>query len=97
MSGPPRLSLGEGVYQLGVALADEKGLPEDDWHDRAYRIQVVSDQVSEGPVHQPRVWSIPEQSPGGSQPARCERNIAPDPSVRTPQSAHRNDLAEVPP
>ncbi len=52
----PRLSLGEGIYQVGVALADEKGLPEHDWHDRAYRIQVLADGRTEGPVHQPRTW-----------------------------------------
>jgi ABC-type polysaccharide/polyol phosphate transport system ATPase subunit len=53
----PHLSLGEGVYQLGVALADEKGLPEHDWHDRAYRFQVISDGRTDGPVHQVRAWS----------------------------------------
>ncbi len=54
----PHLSLGEGVYQIGVALADEKGLPEHDWHDRAYRFQVVSDGVTDGPVHQTRRWAV---------------------------------------
>jgi ABC-type polysaccharide/polyol phosphate transport system ATPase subunit len=54
----PNLSLGEGVYQIGVALADEKGLPEHDWHDRAYRINVVSDGATEGPVHQVRTWQV---------------------------------------
>lgn len=54
----PALSLGEGVYQIGVALADEKGLPEHDWHDRAYRITVTGDGITDGPVHQPRNWSI---------------------------------------
>jgi hypothetical protein len=58
----PHLSLGEGVYQVGVAMADEKGLPQHDWHDRAYRIHVISDNVSEGPVHQPRVWNISNQT-----------------------------------
>ena len=52
----PSLSLGEGIYQIGVALADEKGLPEHDWHDRAYRIQVLSDNATDGPVYQPRSW-----------------------------------------
>ncbi len=52
----PHLSLGEGIYQIGVALADEKGLPEHDWHDRAYRINIVSDNATEGPVHQVRQW-----------------------------------------
>jgi len=41
----PKLSLGEGVYQIGVAVADEKSLPEHDWHDRAYRIR------------KPRTWN----------------------------------------
>jgi len=54
----PKLSLGEGIYQVSVALADEKGLPEHDWHDRAYRISVVADGVTDGPVHQPRRWAI---------------------------------------
>jgi hypothetical protein len=53
----PQLSLGEGIYQVGVALADDKGLPEHDWHDRAYRINIVSDTATEGPVHQARHWS----------------------------------------
>lgn len=54
----PTLGLGEGVYQIGVALADHKGIPEHDWHDRAYRINVVCDGRTEGPVHQPRQWQI---------------------------------------
>ncbi len=54
----PRLSLGEGVYQIGVALADKKGLPEHDWHDRAYRINVVADGRTDGPVYQPRTWQV---------------------------------------
>lgn len=54
----PKLSLGEGVYQIGVALADERGLPEHDWHDRAYRISVLADGVTDGPVHQPRRWEV---------------------------------------
>lgn len=54
----PKLSLGEGVYQISVALADERGLPEHDWHDRAYRISVVADGLTDGPVHQPRRWEI---------------------------------------
>ena len=54
----PRLSLGEGVYQIGLALADEKGLPEHDWHDRAYRIRVTSDGRTEGPVYQERRWRL---------------------------------------
>ncbi|HOA75352.1 MAG TPA: ABC transporter ATP-binding protein [Phycisphaerae bacterium] len=58
----PKLSLGEGVYQVSVALADEKGLPEHDWHDRAYRITVVPDGVTDGPVHQPRSWELLEGS-----------------------------------
>jgi hypothetical protein len=58
----PKLSLGEGVYQVSVALADEKGLPEHDWHDRAYRITVVADGVTDGPVHQPRSWELLEGS-----------------------------------
>jgi len=57
----PELALGEGVYQISVALADEKGLPEHDWHDRAYRINVVSDGLTDGPVYQSRRWHIPEQ------------------------------------
>lgn len=52
----PTLSLGEGIYQVGVALADAKGLPDSDWHDRAYRINVVSDGATDGPVYQPRTW-----------------------------------------
>lgn len=58
----PKLTLGEGVYQIGVALADEKGLPEHDWHDRAYRITVLPDGKTDGPVHQPRQWQIVEQN-----------------------------------
>ncbi len=58
--GMPELALGEGVYQISVALADEKGLPEHDWHDRAYRINVVADGVTDGPVHQRRKWEIVE-------------------------------------
>jgi hypothetical protein len=54
----PHLSLGEGIYQIGVALADAKGLPQHDWHDRAYRISVVTDNATDGPVHQPRKWAI---------------------------------------
>jgi len=54
----PVLSLGEGVYQIGVALVDEYGLPQHDWHDRAYRINVVSDARTDGPVHQPRTWQV---------------------------------------
>jgi ABC-type polysaccharide/polyol phosphate transport system ATPase subunit len=54
----PKLSLGEGVYQIGVAIADEKGFPEHDWHDRAYRIQVTADGRSDGVVHQPRTWQV---------------------------------------
>ena len=54
----PALSLGEGIYQIGVALADDKGLPQHDWHDRAYRINVVSDGRTDGPVHQPRAWQV---------------------------------------
>ncbi|GMV96632.1 MAG: hypothetical protein AMXMBFR83_09940 [Phycisphaerae bacterium] len=57
----PRLALGEGVYQVGVALADERGLPEHDWHDRAYRIQVVSDGRTEGAVYQERRWRVLEE------------------------------------
>jgi lipopolysaccharide transport system ATP-binding protein len=57
----PQLALGEGVYQIGVALADEKGFPEHDWHDRAYRINVVPDGVTQGPVHQFRRWGIVER------------------------------------
>jgi ABC-2 type transport system ATP-binding protein len=54
----PKLSLGEGVYQISVALADERGLPEHDWHDRAYRFSVIADGVTDGPVHQPRRWEV---------------------------------------
>ena len=54
----PNLSLGEGIYQIGVALADAKGLPQHDWHDRAYRINVVSDNATDGPVHQIRRWQV---------------------------------------
>lgn len=54
----PRLALGEGVYQFGVALADDKGMPEHDWHDRAYRITVLADGRTDGPVHQPRAWHV---------------------------------------
>lgn len=61
----PQLCLGEGIYQIGVALADEKGLPQHDWHDRAYRIQVVADGVTEGAVYQPRQWiSLPPRTTG---------------------------------
>jgi len=58
----PTLSLGEGIYQVGVALADEKGLPEHDWHDRAYRINVITDGVTGGYVYQPRTWCMVEQN-----------------------------------
>lgn len=58
----PKLSLGEGIYQVSVALADEKGLPEHDWHDRAYRISVIADGITDGPVHQPRSWEVVEQA-----------------------------------
>jgi len=68
----PRLALGEGVYQIGVALADEKGLPEHDWHDRAYRINVVSDGATDGPVYQPREWQVV----AGGDESRCEQPIA---------------------
>jgi lipopolysaccharide transport system ATP-binding protein len=65
----PHLSLGEGVYQIGVALADDKGLPEHDWHDRAYRINVVSDHATEGPVHQARRWEVAPARPGPARTA----------------------------
>ena len=71
----PQLCLGEGVYQVGVALADEKGLPEHDWHDRAYRFSVVADGVTDGPVHQPRQWACigadaePSPAPRAAEPA----------------------------
>ena len=65
----PSLSLGEGVYQIGVALADEKGLPEHDWHDRAYRINVVSDNVTDGYVYQPRQWHVIQQDRAAGPPA----------------------------
>ncbi len=68
----PRLALGEGVYQIGVALADQKGLPEHDWHDRAYRINVVSDGATDGPVYQPREWQVV----AGGDESRCEQPIA---------------------
>lgn len=68
----PWLALGEGVYQIGVALADRKGLPEHDWHDRAYRINVVSDGATDGPVHQPREWQIV----AGGNESGCEQPIA---------------------
>lgn len=68
----PRLALGEGVYQIGVALADQKGLPEHDWHDRAYRVNVVSDGATDGPVHQPREWQVV----AGGDESRCEQPIA---------------------
>ena len=64
----PRISLGEGIYQIGVAMADERGLPAHDWHDRAYRIQVVSDGVTEGAVYQQRQWHLLETE--SSEPAR---------------------------
>lgn len=64
----PKLSLGEGVYQLSVALADERGLPEHDWHDRAYRISVVADGTTDGPVHQPRRWEVVQRQ----QPCQAE-------------------------
>ncbi len=67
----PHLSLGEGIYQIGVALADEKGLPEHDWHDRAYRIHVVSDNATDGPVHQIRHWTI-KPAAVNPTPAACE-------------------------
>jgi ABC-type polysaccharide/polyol phosphate transport system ATPase subunit len=72
----PKLSLGEGVYQLSVALADDKGLPEHDWHDRAYRLSVVADGVTDGPVHQPRQWEI----------VRCEA-ANPGPAAGSPAFA----------
>ncbi len=74
----PSLALGEGVYQIGVALADEKGLPEHDWHDRAYRINVVADGATEGPVHQPRRWQVATRSNDGpaGQPAANLREEA---------------------
>ncbi len=65
----PHLGLGEGIYQVGVAIADEKGLPEHDWHDRAYRIRVVADGKTDGPVHQPRRWSGVAAAPGRPAPA----------------------------
>ncbi|HSW45210.1 MAG TPA: ABC transporter ATP-binding protein [Phycisphaerae bacterium] len=65
----PNLALGEGIYQIGVALADARGLPEHDWHDRAYRIQVTSDNATEGPVHQMRGWQV--ISPAGIQHAEA--------------------------
>ncbi len=68
----PKLALGEGVYQIGVAVADEKGLPEHDWHDRAYRIHVVPDGRTDGPVHQPRTWHVVHRAatpPAVAQPA----------------------------
>jgi len=68
----PSLSLGEGVYQIGVALADEKGLPEHDWHDRAYRIHVVADGATEGPVHQPRRWEVIQTDPSDREPSQAE-------------------------
>jgi ABC-type polysaccharide/polyol phosphate transport system ATPase subunit len=54
----PQLHIGEGVFQISVAFADEKGLPQHDWHDRAYRIHVEADGQTDGPVHQPRKWQI---------------------------------------
>lgn len=65
----PNLSLGEGVYQIGVALADEKGLPEHDWHDRAYRITVTGDGATDGPVYQPRSWQVVERPDFAAPPA----------------------------
>ncbi|MGQ9650482.1 MAG: ABC transporter ATP-binding protein [Phycisphaerae bacterium] len=77
----PWLALGEGVYQIGVALADRKGLPEHDWHDRAYRINVVSDGATDGPVHQPRAWKIVaggnESGHGRATTATCESTEVP--------------------
>ena len=70
----PKLSLGEGVYQISVALADERGLPEHDWHDRAYRISVVADGITDGPVHQPRRWEVVSRDPScdqASPPEAC--------------------------
>lgn len=64
----PALGLGEGVYQIGVALADAKGFPEHDWHDRAYRINVVCDGRTEGPVHQPRQWHYIQQATANPTP-----------------------------
>ncbi len=72
----PKLSLGEGVYQVSVALADEKGLPEHDWHDRAYRISVVADGLTDGPVHQPRQWQIVQRSGDREAESREEPFLA---------------------
>ncbi|MCL2330314.1 MAG: ABC transporter ATP-binding protein, partial [Phycisphaerae bacterium] len=58
----PNLSLGEGVYQVSVALADKRGLPEHDWHDRAYRFNVVADGITNGPIYQPRQWEVVSQN-----------------------------------
>lgn len=66
----PALSLGEGIYQVGVALADHRGMPEHDWHDRAYRIHVTSDGRTEGPVHEVRHWSharVPDSDSAGAE------------------------------
>jgi ABC-type polysaccharide/polyol phosphate transport system ATPase subunit len=59
----PKLGLGEGVYQISVAFADEKGLPQHDWHDRAYRITVAADGKTDGPVHQLREWEVINNRP----------------------------------
>jgi len=83
----PSLSLGEGVYQIGVALADEKGLPEHDWHDRAYRFNVIGDGATDGPVHQPRSWQViaePQPDlPANTASTRLQDN---GPAVVTPEA-----------
>ncbi len=76
----PKLSLGEGVYQVSVALADEKGLPQHDWHDRAYRFSVVADGVTDGPVHQPRQWEIVQRE---DESAAAHRSVDSSPAAGT--------------
>jgi hypothetical protein len=84
-----RLALGEGVYQIGVALADERGLPEYDWHDRAYRINVVADGRTDGPVHQPRTWRM-------LPPADCMAPSTPADQARSAQASDADALVISP-
>jgi len=75
----PKLSLGEGVYQIGVALADEKGMPEHDWHDKAYRVNVVSDGLTQGPVYQERKWEAVSREGRQEDPIEPSADALPSP------------------
>ena len=77
----PQRSVGEGVYQISVALADEKGLPEHDWHDRAYRFSVVADGVTDGPVHQPRRWQVVPREDEAREERSTTSSLSPSPTI----------------